>query len=225
MQSTTGGGSSAGGATTDGQLGDGTTTGSTVPVGVVGFGGGAAATSLVASPLMVPADDVITSTITLSGAPAGHLVQFDSSLAGSTFEPRTGTVDGAGRFVTAIRSAATGDTTITAQDLTSGETFPASARVTFTSPPPPPTPEIELIGLEVTQAIQDLKNSVVLIQDKPTFVRAHVRSTSGATVNGVKARLIGKRNNIPLPLSPIAQSENPGGDIECKTDLRSPPTQ
>ena len=193
-------------------MGDGTTTGSTVPVGVVGFGDGAAAASLAASPLMVPADDVITSTITLSGAPAGHQVQFNSSLAGSTFEPRTGTVDGAGRFVTAIRSAATGDATITAQDLTTGETFAASASVTFTSPPPPPTPEVELFGLEVTQAIQDLNNSVVLIQDKPTFVRAHVRSTSGI-VNNVTAELIGRRSNgDPLPDSPLQQA-NAGGSI------------
>ena len=51
---------------------------------------------------------------------------------------------------------------------------------------------IELFGLEVTQGIQDLKNSVPLIKDKPTFVRAHVRSTS-ENITGVTANLIGTR--------------------------------
>lgn len=51
---------------------------------------------------------------------------------------------------------------------------------------------LELLGLEVTQAVQDLRNSVVLIKDKPTYVRAHVRSTSGV-VRDVKAKLIGTR--------------------------------
>ncbi|MBI1765068.1 MAG: choice-of-anchor L domain-containing protein [Acidobacteria bacterium] len=50
----------------------------------------------------------------------------------------------------------------------------------------------ELTGLEVTQVVQDLANSVALIQDKPTVVRAHVRSSQG-DISGVNASLIGTR--------------------------------
>lgn len=66
-------------------------------------------------------------------------------------------------------------------------------------------PQLQLEGLEVIQVIQNWENSVVLIQDKPTIVRAHVRSTSG-TVNDVTAELIGTRNGSPLPESPLPAS-------------------
>ena len=41
-------------------------------------------------------------------------------------------------------------------------------------------PSLELIGLEVTQGIQDLRNSVPLVTGKHTFVRAHVKAPSAA---------------------------------------------
>ena len=49
---------------------------------------------------------------------------------------------------------------------------------------------IQLIGLEVTQVVQDLKNSVPLAEAKPTVVRAHVKNlgTGTPTVDG---RLVG----------------------------------
>lgn len=72
--------------------------------------------------------------------------------------------------------------------------------------------QLDLTGIEVTQAIQNLENNVVLIQDRPTFVRAHVRSTSG-TVNDVTAQLIGIRNGSVLPGSPL-QSSNQGGNVD-----------
>jgi PKD repeat protein len=72
---------------------------------------------------------------------------------------------------------------------------------------------IELMGLEVTQAIQNWQHDVTpLVQDKPAFLRAHMRSVSG-TVYNVKARLIGTRNGDPLPGSPLAPS-NLGGNID-----------
>gem|GEM_PF-2191641 len=74
------------------------------------------------------------------------------------------------------------------------------------------TAQIELTGLEVTQAIQNWENDVVLIQDRPTFVRAHVRSTSGG-VDDVTAELIGRRDGSPLPGSPL-QPANRGGNID-----------
>ena len=45
----------------------------------------------------------------------------------------------------------------------------------------PPEPDLEATGLEVTQAVQDLNNSVRLVAGKRTFVRFHVRSTTPAT--------------------------------------------
>lgn len=44
----------------------------------------------------------------------------------------------------------------------------------------PPEPDLEATGLEVTQAVQDLNNSVRLAAGKRTFVRFHVRSTTRA---------------------------------------------
>ncbi len=70
---------------------------------------------------------------------------------------------------------------------------------------------IELIGLEVTQAIQDWNNSVPLIQGKAAFVRAHVRNTSGK-INNVKALLYGSRDGNALPSSPLSPA-NVGGTI------------
>lgn len=70
---------------------------------------------------------------------------------------------------------------------------------------------IELTGIEVTQSIQNLLNDVILIEDKPTFVRAHVRSTYG-TVENVKAELIVKRPNGTI-LGSLKPS-NPGMTID-----------
>ena len=66
--------------------------------------------------------------------------------------------------------------------------------------------------IEVTQAIQDMNNSVVLIAGKRTFARVYVQGTSAAS--GVSARLYGYRSGISLgpPLHPI----NPGGAINIQ---------
>jgi hypothetical protein len=72
--------------------------------------------------------------------------------------------------------------------------------------------QLELTGLEVTQGIQNWENSVVLIEGRPTFVRAHVRSTSG-TVNDVTTELIGRRNGSELPGSPLRPA-NAGGNVD-----------
>lgn len=51
-------------------------------------------------------------------------------------------------------------------------------------------PMLELTGIEVTQVVQDLDNSVPLITYKPTYVRAYVRMLMpGAPVNNVTAWL------------------------------------
>ena len=71
----------------------------------------------------------------------------------------------------------------------------------------------QLTSMEVTQGVQDLTNSVPLIQNRPTYVRAHVRSTLGI-IGGVTAQLVGKRGNQELPGSPLMPA-NSGGSIDA----------
>jgi hypothetical protein len=86
------------------------------------------------------------------------------------------------------------------------------ARQGYPTPtPPPPTVDLFADRIEVTQAIQDLNNSVRLVQDKRTFVRFHVHSNSGAPVT--TARLTAQRGASSVVLSPI----NPGGTIAVRT--------
>lgn len=90
---------------------------------------------------------------------------------------------------------------------------------TFTvTPTPPPTPtateavDLHADALEVTQSVQDLKNSVRLVADKRTFVRFHVRSNRG--LFETTARLRVRRGGDVVELSPI----NPGGVITVRPD-------
>lgn len=80
---------------------------------------------------------------------------------------------------------------------------------------PPGSPTIQLFGLEVTQAIQNLLNDVPFIANRPVFVRGHVRSLSGQPMEKVTAQLIGTRNGAELGrLNPI----NPGGSLKVVAD-------
>jgi cytochrome c peroxidase len=72
------------------------------------------------------------------------------------------------------------------------------------------TESVKLTALEVVQVIQDLNNSIPLIAEKPTFVRAHVSSTIGKPVNNVNAKLTGKNGDtVIFEISP----SNAGGSI------------
>jgi uncharacterized protein (TIGR03437 family) len=78
---------------------------------------------------------------------------------------------------------------------------------------------LELTALEVTQGIQDLSNSVMLIQDKRTFVRAHVKSKQGVVEN-VTAKLVGTRvgpDNVRTPLGEQPPA-NKGQRIQASPD-------
>ncbi len=86
--------------------------------------------------------------------------------------------------------------------------------------PPDIETKLELIGLEVTQVIQNWHNEVPLFTDKPTFVRAHVRSNK-KQVKDIKAYLKGTRNGSPLPDSPLPLA-NKGGTINVITSPFSP---
>lgn len=80
---------------------------------------------------------------------------------------------------------------------------------------PPGSPTIQLFGLEVTQAIQNLVNDVPFIANRPVFVRGHVRSLSGQPIEKVTAQLIGTRGGVELGrLNPI----NPGGSLKVVAD-------
>jgi hypothetical protein len=61
----------------------------------------------------------------------------------------------------------------------------------------------KLVGLEVNQAIQDWKNSVQLIEDKTTYVRAHIEP-AGSDTTKVFGFLHGERNDHSLPGSPLS---------------------
>ena len=79
------------------------------------------------------------------------------------------------------------------------------------------TTELEVYGIEVTQAVQDLRNSVPLIAKKPTFVRGHVRSLNEIRVRNVQARLVGTKDGQPLAGSPLTPS-NDGAMIDVLDD-------
>lgn len=67
---------------------------------------------------------------------------------------------------------------------------------------------MEITAVEVVQSMQDLLNTVPLIQKKRTFVRLHVKS-NGPAVPGVGARLLRVNSNgdpLGQPLTPVNQT-------------------
>ena len=77
---------------------------------------------------------------------------------------------------------------------------------------PPPGPDMKIDDIEVTQAIQDLNNSVDLVAGKRTYVRVHVSSPVNqadvyATLRGIRGWSY---------LNPILSPGNPGGDITVR---------
>lgn len=73
-----------------------------------------------------------------------------------------------------------------------------------------PLTNLRITKIEITQAIQDLNNSVRVIEGKRTFVRVHVRS-DGPAVNGITVLL--HRLNIPggTPVGEPLRPLNPSG--------------
>jgi len=77
--------------------------------------------------------------------------------------------------------------------------------------------DFRITGLEVTQGIQNLANTMPLVADRATLVRAYVRAENGM-LEGVNARLRAFREGVELAGSPIAANNNPitirpdGGD-------------
>jgi len=75
--------------------------------------------------------------------------------------------------------------------------------------------DFEASALEVTQAVQDLDNSVVLVSDKRTYARLHVRSLAHGDLGPVTAWLHAWRGDSFLG---VAFPNNPGGAITVRED-------
>ena len=78
-----------------------------------------------------------------------------------------------------------------------------------------PPVNLEITQMEITQAIQDLNETVQLVAGKRTIVRLHVRSVLGGNKAGVTARLyrmVGGVRQFPAVLP-----SNPGGTITVRT--------
>ena len=75
----------------------------------------------------------------------------------------------------------------------------------------PPLPSVQLMDIEVVQAIQDWYDSIPLVANKLTLVRVYLELPQGAespvTINGAKLTVIS--NGSKTELTPI----NPGGEI------------
>ena len=77
---------------------------------------------------------------------------------------------------------------------------------------------VEVVALEVTQAVQNWQNDVALVAAKPTVVRAFVQVPAGEDDQRVNGRLIGRRGGAELPGSPLSAT-NPGGSVLASTDV------
>ncbi|GFD83854.1 hypothetical protein KUL118_67160 [Tenacibaculum sp. KUL118] len=76
---------------------------------------------------------------------------------------------------------------------------------------------LKLVGMEVTQVIQDLENKVALVEDKKTLVRTYLEPATGTDPVKASARLKGTRNGVELAGSPLT-AVNSGGSIVAKPD-------
>lgn len=108
-----------------------------------------------------------------------------------------------------------------AASVSSATTDPNTANngsVTTTEIVPPAL--LQLVGMEVTQAIQDLANSVPLVETKPTFVRAFVENRASGSPPAVRGSLIGHRIEAGGALTSLGtlSASNEGGTIRVLAD-------
>jgi Tol biopolymer transport system component len=104
--------------------------------------------------------------------------------------------------------------TSTATPTRHGTSTSTATSTATRSATPTATMGVDLVAdaVEVTQSVQDLNNSVRLVQNKRTFVRFHVHSTLGTHETTAILRVRSGGNTIEL--SPI----NPGGRIAVRPD-------
>jgi hypothetical protein len=85
-------------------------------------------------------------------------------------------------------------------------------------------PNVRVTGIEVTQGIQNINNTVTLIKNRRTFVRVYVQSTHGAPLRGISATLTGYSGAQLGVLQPAIQgfacsgAPGLGGNLNCTYD-------
>ena len=77
---------------------------------------------------------------------------------------------------------------------------------------------VTLRALEVNQGVQDWKNSQPLLQQRETVVRAFVQTEPGAPSQRVSGRLIGRRDGVELPGSPLVAT-NDAASVLAREDI------
>lgn len=99
-------------------------------------------------------------------------------------------------------------------------------------PGPAAVAGVQVAGIEVTQAVQDLNNSVRLIADKATLVRVYLRPTGLAQPTRVTGELSWRRGGVPnllpamnrvtlIPANP-ASIQQQRGSLELSINFRLP---
>jgi uncharacterized repeat protein (TIGR01451 family) len=78
---------------------------------------------------------------------------------------------------------------------------------------------LDLLGIEVTQGVQDMKNGVPLVEDKKTIVRAHVRNLGTGTAS-VQGEIVGTRIEPGGPRTALGKlkAANTGRKINAQAD-------
>jgi hypothetical protein len=82
--------------------------------------------------------------------------------------------------------------------------------------PPPGLPVVDVEGFEVTQAIQNLNNSVPLVAGKQTWVRVYVNPLSALTVNAILT--VTRNGHVTTLTAPaaLAFQPDPGGNLPSR---------
>ena len=143
--------------------------------------------------------------------------------ANCTVEIFSDKADEGQRFEKAVTADATGQFTATVAPMYDYVTLTATDSAGNTSEfSRDGLPDFEVTGIEVTQAIQDLNNSVPLVGIKRTYARVYVRSVDyfNRNVANVTAELEGfvtASNGVQISLGRLKPA-NPGGRITVRTN-------
>jgi hypothetical protein len=85
----------------------------------------------------------------------------------------------------------------------------------------PPPPDLFIGEYEVTQATQNLDNTVSLVAGKATVVRVYAQTDVTGGVAGVSVSVSGTRNGVPLPGSPLLVGPKSVGTTWTRNNLNT----